>query len=239
MPKADTAGGGGVMRWWWLPFLLSGWPWPTLAQDIPEVDKDESIRTMHKVAECIVSSSPKQWSTLLSLVPGSEEEQAHLVRLKERSGRCLGIVVPLQWSWDMAALSFDPAVVRGPVAEALLKRYPALPSKRRTSLEPPFDMAKAASTPGLNPRTRTLLIVIDVADCVYRGAPAEAAELFATKPASEAERKVVNRLSARLGPCLTSGLEFKINRFLLRGALAEAAYRRAAGAAPAPVDAAN
>lgn len=189
----------------------------------------KAIQTTHRMAECVVKSRGDQWSQVLAEVPGTAVEAEKTRRLAVEADTCLGMVAG--GAYDLTQLRFKPSVLRGPIAEALLERNFYSAVRRRDKLARPFEMGSAIARPEMSDRTRTSLIVLDFAECVYRSAAADTNALFATEPASPAEKAAIDRLVPRLGPCLSTGMEFTFNPLFLRGALAEAAYRHAVTAA--------
>jgi hypothetical protein len=212
---------------------------PATAGEIPLAKPQEAADMVHRVTKCLVVSRPASLAQVLATTPGSEAELRSVQGLRSSASDCFGHILPNgALPWDQAFMSFQPAVTRGPIAEALLGRLRAIPDARRRRLDRPFDMIAAATGTGMSERTRATLIALDVADCVYRGSPAETLALFETAPGSSAEKAVVGKLGRLVPGCLNSGTEFKINHYHLRGVLAEAAYRQqmsaSAGAANKP-----
>jgi hypothetical protein len=118
-------------------------------------------------------------------------------------------------------LTIPPAVLRGLIAEHLIKR----------------DMASFAALPPL-PRQMVYVrpwyagttrydAVDEMATCASETAPAETMALLRTVAYSAAEQAAIGTLAPALGPCLRAGFQLDANRQALRAALAEALYQRA------------
>lgn len=183
--------------------------------------ESQSIRTTHRVAACAARSRPRPWAQVLAEIPGSAAEVEQIrIASRDLSG-CLGAQAGTA---DEVSLRFSPTVIRGPMAEALMKR--ASSGVQMRPFAQPFDMAAAMSQASSSGATRTAVLLLEMADCTNQAAPADVAALLNTDAASSEEQAVIRRISPHLGPCVPSGFNFRMNRVSLRSAFAEAAYRR-------------
>lgn len=186
--------------------------------------QDESIRAMRSYGRCVVELSPSSSRRVLGQPPGSRQERALL--------RAVANDLCLDGQGAVERLDFEPQMLRGAIAEAIL-RLDALPRKpgQRVDHVPPFAALTSADIAALDEKSRAALWGLEFAQCIDLAAPETVTALFKTDPASPQEGQVFQQLRAYMGPCVPQGQQMTISKPQLRGFLAEAAYR-AASAAP-------
>lgn len=113
-----------------------------------------------------------------------------------------------------SALSANSLLFAGALAEKLL------PRDRDLATLVAYDPAR----PPFQARDEREVMSL----CVVRADPAAVAALFATAPASAEEAAALRALAPRLGQCLRTGAETRVNGLQVRALLALAAWRLAA-----------
>ena len=184
----------------------------------PTTDTKHAIQAMHEYGRCVVDLSPSRTRRVLSLVPGSKEERGLLRSVAD--DRCINGHGGSQY------LYFEPQMLRGAIAEAILKLDGKRASKHNGADEAaPFSTLSAEDLAGLSQEGRTSIFALDVAQCLIASDPIAVSALLGTYPTSPEESQAFAKLSLRLGPCIPNGKQVTLAKPQLRGALAEAAYR--------------
>ena len=197
---------------------------PALAQPAPN---DESVRAMHTYGYCVVERAPNRSRRVLTLPPGSEEERDLL--------QAVSTDLCLSGHGHVSQMSFQPQLLRGVIAEAVLDSHNARRDARgRAAMVVPFTGLTLADIAGLEERGRAALRALDFSQCVVAAAPDTVSALLQTEPTSEAEDRAFEQLVPHLSPCLSQGAQLNIVKPQLRGFLAEASYRAAYVAANEP-----
>ena len=177
----------------------------------------DAIRRLHGMAACVVYQNSSS-SGILAVAPGSEAERA-----------LLSWIVP-GCVMNIHGMGFDyqPQMLRGAIAEEVLRLGDNNRSDgRRMRWVAPFSGLTEADIGALDERGRAALQALDLAQCIEAAAPDAVAALLNTRPTDAPEERAFQALSPHLGPCLPAGAQITISRPLLRGVLAEAAYRAA------------
>ena len=119
-------------------------------------------------------------------------------------------------------VSYPPDIMRGDIAEALVKRQPAAVARL---LPLPIQKTYSRSWFAFTGRN---LSVDEMATCVAETDPAGVMALLDSTPQSPAEGAAFSSLIPFMGPCLVAGTKLEGAREPLRAALAEALYQRMA-----------
>jgi hypothetical protein len=208
--------------------LLAAAP-PAQARD-DEIDEREptskAVATTYKWTACVASRNRRAVETMLRQIPSSSAESQAALRVAKDGEECLGQLAET----DGIQLRLPTSrLMRGPLFEALLKLdfdgFKPRHGHRPLALPALASMDKTAD---LSRASRVSLTLADFAACVVAARPDDSLALLNTPPAAEAEGRAIGALSPAFGPCFASGNQFTINKPLLRGFIAEAAYRRAA-----------
>ena len=116
--------------------------------------------------------------------------------------------------------------LRGAAAEFLLER----PNGPQTDA-PVFKMPDPEALQRLDPNVRAPIVFIQIGECAARANPAGVTALLAADAGSPEERAAFSALVPSIGACVPGGVDLRMPKLLLRGYLAEGAYRAAATAA--------
>jgi hypothetical protein len=114
--------------------------------------------------------------------------------------------------------------LRGAAAEYLLEN-PAAPQSRRT-----FAMPGNEQLMRLDPNTRNPLLFIQIGECTARTNLSGVMALLATEVGSAEERAAFTAVRPSVAGCVPAEVTFQVSRLLIRGYLAEGAYRNALAA---------
>ena len=178
------------------PASAQGWNSPALDA--------RAQRTLHDFAACVAAGEAARARAVLAMDYRTSDYNRELVQLIQRSRMCL----------ERPRLSGNSRFFAGRIAEALVLR-----ELRGGELGP--RVAHDPARPALQARDETELMAI----CTVRGAPAETAALFATRPAGHEEAAAVRALTPQIGRCLAAGATGRFNRAAVRSMLALAAWR--------------
>lgn len=121
-------------------------------------------------------------------------------------------------------LEFPSGLLRGVVAESLFTHLNGA-GRQLWARMPTFTVPGDQVLKQAEPRQRTAIALILFGQCVATADMKDVAALFETDPDSAAETAAFQKLQAAFGPCAAKGVSFHLNRFQLRGYLAEGAYR--------------
>jgi hypothetical protein len=164
---------------------------------------------------CAVRDDPADARKLFATPPGSPEE-AKLIR-SLAAERCLVVGLGLPY------LNYDRQLLRGVIAEAVLDR-----SRKEGPVDPavaPFGNLSPDAIGALDAKGRASLSGLDFAQCVVATSPEGVKALLNTNPTWDEQDKAIEKLAPYLGPCLPKGAQISYSKLVLRGLLAEAAYR--------------
>ena len=177
--------------------------------DAKEPHRDvDAIRAMDAFGQC---SGERQIDgmKLLATLPLSGEEEKQAVKMS--SSDCL----------SGGQLKFRARLLRGAVAEVLLKRGQKLIHSAR-SVEP-FSVPPAETLVGASGPQRAAVQLVLFGECVAVKDPDDVMKLFTTPVESTAELAAFAPLKTSMSACSDS--TFWVDRFQMRGYLAEGAYR--------------
>jgi hypothetical protein len=180
-----------------------------------EFRNTESIRTMFGMAYCAVRDDPADARKLFATPPGSPEEAKLIHSLAAE--RCLVV------GMGLPSLDYDRQLLRGVIAEAVLDQ-----SRKKGALDPavaPFGNLSSNAIGALDAKGRASLSGLDFAQCVVAASPEGVKALLNTNPTWDEQDKAIEQLAPYLGPCLPKGAQISYSKLVLRGLLAEAAYR--------------
>lgn len=129
-------------------------------------------------------------------------------------------------------LRFPASLLRGPLYIALYRRDfgRTVPQLRPE----PIDFAQSARLSADDPERPAFAGRFAFTDCVVRRATAAAHAVVLSPTASRSEASSMAALSPSLGPCLPGGTQFRINKLILTGLLAETLYKDADRSAGTP-----
>jgi hypothetical protein len=115
--------------------------------------------------------------------------------------------------------------LRGAAAEYLLEHQKGPPTG-----VPLFKMPDPDALQGMDPNIRAPIVFIQIGECTARANPNAVTALLATEVGSPEERSAFSALVPAMGGCVPGGVSFRLPPLLVRGYLAEGAYRVAAAA---------
>jgi len=126
---------------------------------------------------------------------------------------------------------YAPMFLRGSYAERLLLNdFDLTTGKPRERLEKLFPMPTDAQRAKMSEPEKAALAFVEYGTCIAKMDMPGIARLMAAEVGSDAELQAFGALGPAMGQCLAPGMTLKINRFKLRGYLAEGAYRQLATA---------
>lgn len=181
--------------------------------------EQDAVQSAHQLAGCILAKRGTAGRDLLAARTDAEAQ-----KLEARVGgdyECFAIL-PGNDFVEEVGVDFPPDILRGDIAEELLKRSrPAV-----AQLQPlPIQRKYSRSWFGFTHRDQS---VDEMAACVADTNPAAVMTLVDSEPFSGAEGAAFGNLVPLLGPCLVAGTKLEGKREPLRAALAEALYQRLA-----------
>jgi hypothetical protein len=173
--------------------------------------REEAWRTLAIFGRCYAESSEADAYALIATEPDSREERETYVRLFHRETQvCLG---------GGASLRVPIGMVRGAIAEGLLRRGAPMPA----------NLVQPVQAPGATVRTLS-----GIARCYAAAHRAEVRALLETTIGSPREQEALTAMTSDLASCLPDiarGRRFDNTQFRFR--LAEALLRLGAPDAPA------
>jgi hypothetical protein len=197
-----------------LAFVLLAVPSVAAAQEFRSTD---STRVMFRMGYCAVRDDPAHARMLFATPPGSKEEAKLLHSLAAERCQVVGLGLPyLEHN--------DRQLLRGVIAEAVLDDS----RKMKGTVDPaaaPFGSLSAEAIASLDAKGRASLAGLDFAQCIVAASPEGVKALLNTSPTWDEQDKAIEQLQPYLGPCLPKGAEVSFSKLVLRGLLAEAAYR--------------
>ena len=170
----------------------------------PDRNTLEAVRALHDFGQCAVRDhwGRVQLPQILAMDYRSDAARDALRGFVRERSQC---VAPEH------ALSSNLLLFAGALAEAML------PRDRPLAELVAYDPAR----PALQARDEIEVMSL----CAVRAGPAEAVALFATVPGSNGERAALRAIAPRLGQCLRSGQDVRVNGLEVRALLALAAWR--------------
>jgi hypothetical protein len=196
-----------------LAFVLLAVPSMAAAQEFRSTD---STRVMFRMGYCAVRDDPAHARMLFATPPGSKEEARILHSLAAERCQVVGLGLPY--------LEVDRQLLRGVIAEAVLDDS----RKMKGTVDPaaaPFGSLSAEAIASLDAKGRASLAGLDFAQCIVATSREGVKALLNTSPTWDEQDKAIEQLQPYLGPCLPQGAEVSFSKLVLRGLLAEAAYR--------------
>jgi hypothetical protein len=180
--------------------------------DSPSLKTNDATAVMLAFGKC-AAKDEQGAERLLASVPDTKDAWRTVAWLAQTSG-CL----------NNGQLRFKPILMRGPVAEYLFERMRLAPAKywaRKKIFEAPDSLTLAS----VNPAERAEVALILFGQCVGTKDMSSVKALLATRPNTPDETAAFAKLSPAFGSCAEKDVSLKLNRFQLRGYLAEGAYR--------------
>lgn len=192
---------------------------PLGAQPRENYDVAEAERAMDKFARCVVQSDirRRQAHRLLRLVPGTPHYREAVSRLA--TDRCAP-----QDSRGTTRLSFGGEIFRSTLFAALYRAEFGRSAPSDWADVPVLSLSQEFDGP-IDQIPDTIRFVRSFGDCVARLDSSGVHRLLFTDIGSEEERVTFNGLMPSFGQCLPQGRELRFSRIMLRGMLAEGAYK--------------
>jgi hypothetical protein len=181
-----------------------------------EFRSTESVRAMFRMGYCAVGRDPADARKLLATPPGSKDEAKLIRSLAAQQCQVVGLGLPY--------LDLDRQLLRGVIAEAVLDQS----RKEKGPVDPsaaPFGNLSPDVIGELDAKGKASLAGLDFAQCVVAASPQGVKALLNTNPTWDLQDKELEQLGPYLGPCLPNGAQVSFSKLVMRGLLAEAAYR--------------
>ena len=176
----------------------------------------ESVRAMFSTGYCAVRNDAEDARRLFASPPGTKEEAKILHTLVTQ---VCGLMI-----YGGPALDPDRQLMRGVIAEALLDDA----RKKKTLADPnlaPFGSLSADAIAAMDPKARASVVGLDFAQCIVATAPDGVKAVLKSNPEWAEQDKAFEQLQPYFAPCLPNGAQMTFSKLVLRGLLAEAAYR--------------
>lgn len=168
----------------------------------------EAIKTLDQFGHC-VAEQRSDAIKFLSTLPESREENKQAVRIS--TSNCL----------HGGILKFRASFLRGTVAELLLKEDQK--TLHHAGVKYTFDAPSGEALSSAPDGQRTAIALVLFGQCVAHEKPEDVRLLLNTPVESRAEFSAFAPLKDAMTKCST--VDFKVDRFQMRGYLAEGAYR--------------
>jgi hypothetical protein len=188
-------------------------PFRASAQEFRDV---EARRALYGHAYCAVRNDLQDAKKLFTMPPGSREEAKILHSLGAQN---CGLIV-----YGGPALEADRQLMRGIIAEAVYDQS----VKKKGRVDPamaPFGNLSTDAIAALDAKGQAALAGLDFAQCVVAAAPEGAKALLNSNSVTGEQERVLAQLQPHFAPCLPNGAQFTFSKPMLRGLIAEAAYR--------------
>ena len=176
-----------------------------------------------KMAQCMVTKREKY---ARGYVEAFEKEAAEKARKGLFSDISCMSFVGLSDMSDTAVFTFPSDVMRGKLAEALLKK-----ERAKVATLAPLPLAKDYSRPWFGASGRDP-VIDEMASCVADTNPQGIVGIMATRGYSKEEGAAFGAVVPSIGTCLRVGAKMQANKQSLRAALADALYQRLRTPAP-------
>lgn len=180
-------------------------------------DQRDAAQAAHQLAGCVLAKRGTAGRDLLNA--RTEEEVVNLRARISGDYECFA-VLPGNDFVEGVAIAYPPDVMRGHLAEELLKR-----NRQAVAELQPLPLQKVYSRSWF-PFTGRHISLDEMAACVADTNPAAVMALMASEPFSRDENAAFGNLMPFMGPCLAAGTKLDAKREPLRAALAEALYQR-------------
>jgi hypothetical protein len=168
----------------------------------------QAIKTLDQFGQCVAEQRTDAIKFLATL-PESREENKQANRIS--TPHCL----------PGGMLKFKANLLRGAVAEVLLKQDKW--ALHRVGSKYTFDTPRPQELENAPSGQRTLIALILFGQCVAHESPNAVKYLLSTPVESRAEASAFSALKEPMTKCST--VDFRADRFQMRGYLAEGAYR--------------
>ena len=180
-------------------------------------DQRDAADIAHQLAGCAVATHA---SAARDLLDARDAEQVKKDRTQLSGEQECFATINRNDLVDGVQVSYPPDVMRGDIAEELVKRAHTLVAQ----LQPlPIQKTYSRSWFAFTGRNTS---VDEMATCVADTNPAAVLALLDSAPQSPAEGTAFSGLIPYMGPCLVAGTKLEGAREPLRAALAEALYQR-------------
>lgn len=178
----------------------------------------DSAQSAHQLAGCILA---KKGSTGRDILNARSAEEVKKLQTKMNGEVDCFAILPGNDFVEGVVVSYPPQIMRGDLAEELLKR--SRPAVARLPLLP----IQKGYERSWFPFTGRPQSVDEMATCVAESNPLAIMALIDSEPFSDRENIAFGNLVPAMGPCLVAGAKLEGKREPLRAALAEALYQRA------------
>jgi hypothetical protein len=178
----------------------------------------DTMRVMDDFGQCLVRSKARLAALAIKVVPDDAEVSRAAQQAEAR------VCLTSQTPGYEARLRFDKELLRGSVFKALYRQKYAVQQPAFRAQRIDWTETTAALNADAAERFR---IFHQIAECTLAAAPASAHMLIVATYGSEPHRQAFQQLAPAMGNCLPEGMELKLPRPSIAGALAEVAYRAA------------
>ena len=177
----------------------------------------ETLRRVSAYGRCVATVMS---AGILSRLPSSAEDLRSMSGSARFSSCALG------------NLRFPRIALRGIVAEYWFEHdFDANGAPRpNQTIAKVYESPNAEKLAKLTPDVRSGVVMVDVGTCVAKANRAGVASLLSTDAATPEEKAAYAALVPAIGGCLPAGVQLRMHRMLMRGYIAEGAYRAAAAA---------
>jgi len=182
------------------------------AQEFRDVD---ARRALYNKAYCAARHDSEDARKLFATPPGSKEEAKLLRSLNQMCA------FPV---YGGPALEAEGQLMRGVIAEALYDQF----HQKKGFVDPkaaPFGNLSPEVIGALGAKGQASLAGLDFAQCIVAAGPDRVDALLNSNSVTGEQDKAFEQLQPYLGPCLPKGAQVNFSKLVLRGLLAEAAYR--------------
>jgi hypothetical protein len=179
----------------------------------------DSAQSAHQLAGCILA---KKGSTGADLLHARSVDELKKLQARMNGEVDCFAILPGNDFVEGVRVSYPPEIMRGDLAEELLKRNRAAVAKLASL---PIQKGYSRSWFPFTGRPQS---VDEMATCVAETNSPAVMALVDSEPFSDRENSAFANLIPVLGPCLVAGTKLEGKREPLRAALAEALYQRMA-----------
>jgi hypothetical protein len=183
----------------------------------------EAMNVMDEFGRCLVRGKAKLAALAVSKII-DYEAIARAATLPEAS-TCLASEAP---GFD-SRLRFNNELLRGSVFKALYRQKHGLQQPTFSGMRADWSATTAAMTADVAERFR---IFHQIAECALAADPQEVHRLITADYGSQPHQAAFTQLAPAMGNCLPEGMELKLPRPSMAGALAEVAYLQSLSTAP-------
>lgn len=173
----------------------------------------------HEMVRCLATKRTKTVRDFLSTTNFSQAKKIAGGLMREIS--CFSEMQAVNRLVDGRAVTFPPDVLRGMLAEHLIKNDTTIVRQL-----PALALRQQAYTRPWYTATGRNAVVDEMATCVAEVNPTGILVMLQTQPYSGSETATMGTLSPDFGRCLRAQAKLQANRQALRAALADALYQR-------------